>query len=139
MTTQPEPYVEITRYEISLLPETDINRPVYTINVENRGNDQWAVVRHRQCMNASGEWSWESIPSEREDEWLVEHRFDRETALKLAKQAAPHLVVNGHTALDVYRRNPPQHIGGRANAEDCPACHGTNPPYPFICPGPPAA
>ncbi|MDH6226235.1 hypothetical protein [Streptomyces sp. MJP52] len=29
----------------------------------------------------------------------------------------------------------PQHIGGGANAEDCPACHGTNPPYPFICPG----
>jgi hypothetical protein len=26
------------------------------------------------------------------------------------------------------------HIGG--NAEDCPACSGTNPPYPFICPGP---
>ncbi|MFE9003147.1 hypothetical protein ACFYOY_13540 [Streptomyces sp. NPDC007875] len=26
------------------------------------------------------------------------------------------------------------HIGG--NAEDCPGCHGTNPPYPFICPGP---
>ncbi len=25
------------------------------------------------------------------------------------------------------------HIGG--NAEDCPACSGTNPPYPFICPG----
>jgi hypothetical protein len=24
------------------------------------------------------------------------------------------------------------------NAEDCPACEGTNPPYPFICPGHPA-
>ncbi|HEY9413731.1 MAG TPA: hypothetical protein VIQ30_03150 [Pseudonocardia sp.] len=29
---------------------------------------------------------------------------------------------------------PATHIGG--NAEDCPACAGTNPPYPFICPGP---
>lgn len=29
---------------------------------------------------------------------------------------------------------PPAHVGG--NAEDCPACGGTNPPYPFICPGP---
>jgi hypothetical protein len=28
----------------------------------------------------------------------------------------------------------PVHVGG--NAEDCPACHGTNPPYPFACPGP---
>lgn len=33
---------------------------------------------------------------------------------------------------------PPVHIGGGANAEDCPACSGTNPPYPFICPGPDA-
>jgi len=31
----------------------------------------------------------------------------------------------------------PRHVGG--NAEDCPACEGTNPPYPFICPEPPAA
>lgn len=31
----------------------------------------------------------------------------------------------------------PVHVGGRANAEDCPAC--INPPYPFICPGPDGA
>lgn len=30
---------------------------------------------------------------------------------------------------------PSRHIGQQANAEDCPACHGTNPPYPFLCPG----
>ncbi|MER8086597.1 hypothetical protein ABTZ57_16040 [Streptomyces sp. NPDC094048] len=29
----------------------------------------------------------------------------------------------------------PRHTGG--NAEDCPACVGTNSPYPFICPGAP--
>lgn len=27
------------------------------------------------------------------------------------------------------------HIGNHANAEDCPGCSGTNPPWPFICPG----
>jgi hypothetical protein len=31
---------------------------------------------------------------------------------------------------------PPVHVGG--NAEDCPGCEGSNPDYPFICPGPPA-
>ncbi|MFI6103196.1 hypothetical protein [Streptomyces sp. NPDC051310] len=33
---------------------------------------------------------------------------------------------------------PPVHIGGRANAEDCPACRAADvpPPYPWICPGP---
>jgi hypothetical protein len=34
---------------------------------------------------------------------------------------------------------PPVHIGGKANAENCPACRGTNPPYPFLCPGPDTA
>lgn len=135
MTTPPEPTIQATCYEVSLLPLDDINRSAYTINVEYRGRGLWAVARHHQCMNTKGEWSWESIPSEREDEWLAEHRFDLDTAQRLAKQAAPHIVVNGRTALEVYRRNPPQHVGG--NAEDCPACHGTNPDYPFICPGPP--
>jgi hypothetical protein len=132
----PEPFVQATRYEVSLLPADDINRSVFTIDVEFRGGDRWAVVRHRQCLNAEGEWSWESLPSEREEEWLAEHRFDLDTAQQLAKKAAPHLIVNGRSALEVYLRNPPAHIGG--NAEDCPACHGTNPPYPFICPGPSA-
>lgn len=32
------------------------------------------------------------------------------------------------------RPESPKHRKG-ANAEDCPACANTNPPYPFICPG----
>ena len=31
----------------------------------------------------------------------------------------------------------PRHIGGRANAEDCPACDTRTMPYPWICPGEP--
>ncbi|MFD9368800.1 hypothetical protein ACFWA6_14000 [Streptomyces sp. NPDC060020] len=30
----------------------------------------------------------------------------------------------------------PVHIGQGENAEDCIACRGTNPPWPFLCPGP---
>ncbi|MFG3046295.1 hypothetical protein ACGFZR_15365 [Streptomyces sp. NPDC048241] len=96
----PEATVQITRYEVSVLPADDINRHVFTINVEYRGDGRWAVVRHQRCLNAAGEWSWESIPSEREDDWLAAHRFDETTALRLAREAAPHIVVNGHTAAD---------------------------------------
>ncbi|MFD0053009.1 hypothetical protein ACFVHR_04695 [Streptomyces sp. NPDC127168] len=39
------------------------------------------------------------------------------------------------TARQARRGSNPHHIGNRANAEDCPACWGTNPPYPFLCPG----
>lgn len=44
-----------------------------------------------------------------------------------------HLMRRAAWALGALR---PEHIGG--NAEDCPGCEGTNPPYPFICPGPDA-
>lgn len=107
MTDQPEPTVQATAYEVSFLPESDINRPYFAITVEYRGGDRWAVVRHRQCMNAKGEWSWESIPSEREDDWLADHRFDLETALRLAKEAAPMVTVNGRTAIEAYQRTHP--------------------------------
>ncbi|MFD8577182.1 hypothetical protein ACFV1H_17855 [Streptomyces virginiae] len=34
-------------------------------------------------------------------------------------------------------RPPAVHIGKGENAENCIACRGTNPPYPFLCPGQP--
>lgn len=98
------PAARVTRFEVSLLPEDDINYPFHTVAVEDRGNDRWAVVRHRQCLGADGEWSWESIPSEREDEWLASHRFDLDAALDLAREAAPGVTVNGVTAAEVLRR-----------------------------------
>lgn len=107
MTDQPEVLVEPTRYEVSVLPFDDINRSSFTITVEARGEGRWAVCRHRQCLDIDGAWSWEALPSNRHDEWLATHRFDLDTALKLAREAAPHLRVNGHTALDAYRRTHP--------------------------------
>ncbi|WP_369214411.1 hypothetical protein [Streptomyces flavofungini] len=100
----PDVQVQATHYVVSVLPEGDINRSLFTINVEYRGDDRWAVVRHRDCLNAAGEWSYEPRPSERDDDWLAEHRFTLGAALVLAKQAAPHLRVNGHSAVDAYRR-----------------------------------
>lgn len=103
---EPAPKAEVraTRYEVSLLPEDDINYPFYAIAVEARGNGRWAVVRHKRCLGPDGAWSWESIPSEREDDWLATHRFDRDTAIRLAKQAAPTVTVNGITAAQAAAR-----------------------------------
>jgi hypothetical protein len=91
----------VTQYEVSVLAEDNINHGTYAINVEYRGEGRWAVVRHRFCLGADGEWDFEVRPSEREDEWLAGHRFDLETALRLAEQAAPEIVVNGRSAKDV--------------------------------------
>lgn len=99
--TEPTVTVRPTRYEVCAIPEDNINYPAFALTVEYRGRDRWAVVRHGSCLNSTGGWDWESMPSGREDEWLATHRFDLDTALELAREAAPHITVNGHTVGEV--------------------------------------
>lgn len=94
-----------TRYTVSLLPETDINSHVFEITVEYRGHGLWAVLRHGRCLDHDGQWDYELRSSEREDEWIAAHRFDLDTALTLAKEAAPLVMVNGLTAADILARH----------------------------------
>ncbi|GHD70389.1 hypothetical protein GCM10010317_077620 [Streptomyces mirabilis] len=134
----PTPYVRPTRYIVNLLPDTAAEAHVFEITVEWRGADRWAVLRNGWCLDSNGKWDYEMRTSEREDDWISWHRFDLDTAIRLAKEVAPGVTVNGRTAADALARllesGELAHTGG--NAEDCPACHGTNPDYPFICPGP---
>ncbi|HEY9476364.1 MAG TPA: hypothetical protein VIS06_21250 [Mycobacteriales bacterium] len=97
-----------TRFEFSDLPEDDFNRPVWTVAAEHRGGDRWAVIRLGHCLGADGDWDYESIPSEREDEWLAAHRFDRDTALRLAEENSHSVTVNGLTAADMLARHNTQ-------------------------------
>lgn len=99
-----EPTVQVTEYTVCLLPEDDINASAFGITVAYRGRGLWAVSRHRQCLGADGEWDWEPLPSGRTDEWLATHRFDLETALRLARAEAPRIVCNGRTAAEVLAR-----------------------------------
>lgn len=96
--TIPEPRVLATSYTVSCLPYDDINSDTFSIKVDYAGHGRWAVrFGGSRCLDASGRWDWEPIPSEREDEWLATHRFDLDTALRLAKEQAPHVTVNGIT------------------------------------------
>ena len=124
MSEIPEPIVQRTEYWVSCLPEDDINASAFTLVVRYRGGGRWAVGRGSTsdvpCMNAAGEWSygveWEDEgvePSTDEefasynrarDEWMDAHRFDEETALRLAKQHAPQMTVNGWTVADALAR-----------------------------------
>lgn len=135
-----KPHARATRYAVSLLPDSiGLYAQLFEISVEQRGvTHRWAVVRNGQVLGSDGTWSDELFPSQRDDGWLDDHRFDLDTALRIAAEAAPHVTVKGRTAAEELARllatGRIAHKGG--NAEDCPACHGTNPPYPFICPGP---
>lgn len=106
MTTDPayEPTVRPTRYEVSCLPEADINYSAYVVTVEYRGADRWAVTRLGSCLGDDGTWAHGIKPYDRGDAWLDAHRFDLDTALKLAQEAAPHVICNGRTAADALAR-----------------------------------
>lgn len=97
-------YAIATRYTVNLLPETNPHGHVFEITVEYRGHGTWAILYHGQCLSQDGEWDYELRPSEREDEWIAAHRFDLDTALRLAMEAAPGVTVNGITAADALAR-----------------------------------
>jgi hypothetical protein len=102
MTTVPKPQVHSTGYTVSCLPYDDINAEAFSIQVDYTGHGRWAVrQRGRRCLAADGRWDWEPIPSERTDEWLAKYRFDLDTALRLAKEQAPLIKVNGRTVEQV--------------------------------------
>jgi hypothetical protein len=101
---------QVTQYTVCYLPEDNIDHHTFAITVEYRGTGKWAVLRSRWCLGTDGEWDFEMQPSDREDEWLAAHRFDLDTALRLAVEAAPHVKVNGIAATELWRT---ERHGGR--------------------------
>jgi hypothetical protein len=98
----PTVFTTIESFAVSCLPPDHIDAESFTIRVENAGHDRWAVRRGgRRCLNATGTWDHEPIPSERDDDWLSAHRFDLDTALRHARDMAPRVTVNGHTVEQV--------------------------------------
>lgn len=97
----------VVAYEVCAVPYDDYgNYTSFTIRVEKTHHTEtWAVRRMGRCLGRDGTWDWEPLPSSREDDWLATHRFDLETALRLAKAAAPRVVVNGMTVADMLARS----------------------------------
>lgn len=93
--------VRITEVTVCLLPEDSINHHAYAVTVQWRGDETYAVCHFRDCLSKDGTWDYESIPSERTDEWKAAHRFGYWEAMELAMKAAPDIVVNGRSAQQV--------------------------------------
>ncbi|WP_165371924.1 hypothetical protein, partial [Streptomyces sp. L-9-10] len=108
----PEPTTQTTQYRINCLPEDGIDSDLFGLTVEYRGKGRWAVVLRSAYLGADGAWSWgHDWPGEPTSDqyeayeagrqrWLDAHRFDEETALRLAREAAPYVTVNGFTVAD---------------------------------------
>ena len=95
---QPEVIVSITRYAVSVLPADDINHRYYALHVELKPRG-WVVHNGHEYYATDGTWQ----PSQS----LAHHFADLDDALSLARESAPDLTVNGHTAVDAYRRTHP--------------------------------
>lgn len=93
---QPEVLVEITRYEVSVLPADDINRKHFALYVDRTRNGSWIVNDGHGGYDIDGDWA----PG-----LAVAHEFnDYDDALALARKLAPNVTVNGHTATEAYHR-----------------------------------
>lgn len=114
----PEPTVKAVRYEVSCLPEDDDFAGSFSVTVEYRGNDLWAVLSRTKHLGTDGNWSWgylwedgrEPVTEEEVDSynsgyslWLAAHRFDEENALRLAQEQAPLIRVNRLTVADALK------------------------------------
>jgi hypothetical protein len=94
-----------TVLDVSVLPLDFEDRFLWSITVEYRGRNLWAVKHGmHQCLGSDGTWDWESIPSERTDEWLATHRFPLDEALALARGMAAKITFRGITPQEAMER-----------------------------------
>lgn len=97
----PEAVVHAVEYTVNCLPEDDLDGHAFEIRVQYRGNGRYAVIQHGHlCLGADGTWDQGVKEYDRGDAWLDAHRFDLDTALRLAKEQAPLVTVNGFTVAD---------------------------------------
>lgn len=107
--------VQPTEYEVCCLPEDDINAFSFALTVRYRGNGRWAVQRgEHACLGTDGEWAQGVKEYDRGSAWLNNHRFDLDTALRMAREAALKVTVNGYTVADALAMYQRQTAGGDA-------------------------
>jgi hypothetical protein len=111
----PEPTVLPTAYVVSCLPLGHDERWEYTINVRHQQGGLYAVQHGLSYWGTDGRWSLQpggiSEDDEPDDpatvEWEAAHRFDNETALRLAVVQAPRLTYRGRTVADALAAPAP--------------------------------
>lgn len=104
-------HTRATTYTVTCLPDDPYDGDAWAITVEFRGawkyseprpeDQQWAVrLRTHWHLSHDGKWDLDPGDIDDRDDWLANHRFDLETALKVAAEQAPMVKVGGLTAAD---------------------------------------
>lgn len=106
-------HTRATAYTVTCLPDDPYDGSAWDIQVQFMGahrfdeprpvDQQWAVVlRSHWNLNRAGKWDLRaSVDDDGYDGWIAAHRFDLETALKMAAEQAPHVKVNGCTPAEL--------------------------------------
>jgi hypothetical protein len=100
----PEPSVQATGYLVSCLPEGHDDRWTFTVQVRYSGHGLFAVKHGIRHYGADGIWEYEPYFDEDDDAeaaWLAAHRFDHDTALRIAREQAPRLTYRGRSVAEV--------------------------------------
>jgi hypothetical protein len=104
--------VTASSYEVSIWPEecSGMDQAMYCCSVVYSGYGNWSVRRggassDAPVLGADGEWHHERLPSDRTRKELARDRFDLETALRLARDMAPRVTLNGLTAEQALARH----------------------------------
>lgn len=104
----PDATVLPTSYVVSCLPIGHDSRWEFTISVLHQADGLYAVQHSLRYWGTDGTWSfnpgWDEEVEEHQGaaaEWLAAHRFDHDTALRIAKEQAPRLVYRGLTVAEV--------------------------------------
>jgi hypothetical protein len=109
-----EPTVKPVKYRVSCVPEDGPDADLFTLCVEYREAGRWAVTngstRHYAAdgtISFGFGWDREPVTDEEidafergRDEWLAAHRFDEETALRIAREQAPLMRYRTYTVQD---------------------------------------
>lgn len=91
----PEPEVRVTRYEVSCLPQSHREHKNFKILVEQHRGGMWSANDGPFGLTADGRWA--ADPSR------IDYRHTEDTALRLARAAAPHMTCNGHTVAEALQ------------------------------------
>jgi len=74
-------------YTVTCIPDDDRGASAFALTARHWGNGQWTVQHgERWFLTPDGTWIRDA-----------KHLFDKDTALRLAREAAPHVTVNGRS------------------------------------------
>lgn len=94
----------VTKIEVSAVPFDLPGAHHFSLWVELRSEGRFCVSNgFSEVLDVDGDWVWESRPSERGDDFIARTRYDLETAMAMARAAAPSVTVNGFSVEDGIR------------------------------------